>query len=355
MSDRAFELICEIEPPTRPDLTRVRHQIGVMSPDRRLVPDPGQPHRAGDGVQRRGRARGAGHGRPQHRLPELAGPQHAGLQRDLLTAAAYGVRRSCSSTATSRQSGGRTSELTVRAMIERDAGGVGGSGVSPERGRSRSASPPGCGRYRSGSAPPTSCSPRSASRWRPCCGGANASLDIPVYAGVMVLASAGMAPDWRPPIPDIDIPASLVDRRRARSRRRGGRGVRAGAGDPRLRRLRRGRTWCRSAGIGRSRPAWKACSERGAQFADVTSKRTAGSAVSRTCGYGRWRPASPRRAPPQRRPTVGRVSCWPSATASIMVRGGRSFWRNFHGGAALREGRSARANRKLARHAPHRL
>jgi hypothetical protein len=26
-----FEVICEVEPPTRPDLTRVRHQIGVLS------------------------------------------------------------------------------------------------------------------------------------------------------------------------------------------------------------------------------------------------------------------------------------------------------------------------------------
>ena len=28
---RPFELICEIEPATTPDLTRVRHQIGVLS------------------------------------------------------------------------------------------------------------------------------------------------------------------------------------------------------------------------------------------------------------------------------------------------------------------------------------
>ena len=30
MSDR-FELVCEVEPPTRPDLTKVRHQIGALS------------------------------------------------------------------------------------------------------------------------------------------------------------------------------------------------------------------------------------------------------------------------------------------------------------------------------------
>jgi hypothetical protein len=41
MADRRFELVCEIEPPTRPDLTRVRHQIGVLS----LVADSLAPHR----------------------------------------------------------------------------------------------------------------------------------------------------------------------------------------------------------------------------------------------------------------------------------------------------------------------
>ncbi len=30
VSDR-FEVVCEVEPPTRPDLMHVRHQIGVLS------------------------------------------------------------------------------------------------------------------------------------------------------------------------------------------------------------------------------------------------------------------------------------------------------------------------------------
>jgi hypothetical protein len=29
MTNEWFAVVCEIEPPTRPDLTRVRHQIGV--------------------------------------------------------------------------------------------------------------------------------------------------------------------------------------------------------------------------------------------------------------------------------------------------------------------------------------
>ena len=38
---KRFEIICEIEPATRPDLTHVRHQIGVLSPvaSAFLIPD----------------------------------------------------------------------------------------------------------------------------------------------------------------------------------------------------------------------------------------------------------------------------------------------------------------------------
>ncbi len=41
MSGRPFEWICEIEPPTRPDLMHVRHQIGVLSKvaSAYLIPD----------------------------------------------------------------------------------------------------------------------------------------------------------------------------------------------------------------------------------------------------------------------------------------------------------------------------
>jgi methylenetetrahydrofolate reductase (NADPH) len=31
MGLRAFEIVCEIEPPVRPDLTHARHQIGVLT------------------------------------------------------------------------------------------------------------------------------------------------------------------------------------------------------------------------------------------------------------------------------------------------------------------------------------
>jgi methylenetetrahydrofolate reductase (NADPH) len=41
MAIASFEVISEIEPATRPDLTRVRHQVGVLAPvsDAFLIPD----------------------------------------------------------------------------------------------------------------------------------------------------------------------------------------------------------------------------------------------------------------------------------------------------------------------------
>src|SRR6185312_12168880 len=125
MPDRPFELICEIEPPTRPDLTRVRHQIGVMSPvaDSFLIPDNhiGRATVSSVAVAHEVQAMGAAgiaclNSRDRNVL---------GLQRDLLTAAAYGVRRFLFVYGDKPAVGGRTSELTVRAMVEQTRAAAG--------------------------------------------------------------------------------------------------------------------------------------------------------------------------------------------------------------------------------------
>src|ERR1700709_1014564 len=90
MGDR-FELVCEVEPPTRPDLKRVRHQIGVMSKiaSAFLIPD-----------NHIGRATVSSIA-VAHEVAQMGGRSLAcltardrnllGFRRDLLTAAAYGV------------------------------------------------------------------------------------------------------------------------------------------------------------------------------------------------------------------------------------------------------------------------
>ena len=91
MERSGFELICEIQPPTRPELMAVRHQIGVMSRVAAafLVPDNhlGRATISSVAVAREvdqmgGRSVACLHARDRNLL---------GLRRDLLTAAAYGV------------------------------------------------------------------------------------------------------------------------------------------------------------------------------------------------------------------------------------------------------------------------
>ena len=86
-----FEVVCEIEPATRPDLTRVRHQIGVLSPvaSAFLIPDNhiGRATVSSIAVAHEvallgGRAIACLNARDRNLL---------GFRRDLLTAAAYGV------------------------------------------------------------------------------------------------------------------------------------------------------------------------------------------------------------------------------------------------------------------------
>jgi methylenetetrahydrofolate reductase (NADPH) len=210
MADRRFELVCEIEPPTRPDLTRVRHQIGVLSlvADSFLIPDNhiGRATVSSVAVAHEVQAMGArGIACLNSRDRNLLG-----FRRDLLTAAAYGVDRFLFVYGDKPTAGGRTSELTVRAMIGEARAAAGDSAFA------------GCPRFQvgvtSGLRPlpawkgqadfvfvQVSYSLESLLRWRDSVG-----ADVPVYAGVMVLASAGMARNLAARIPDIAIPDDLI-------------------------------------------------------------------------------------------------------------------------------------------------
>lgn len=207
----SFELICEIEPPTRPDLMRVRHQIGVLSAvaDSFLIPDNhiGRATVSSVAVAHEVQAMGArGIACLNSRDRNLLG-----LRRDLLTAAAYGVDRFLFVYGDKPTAGQRTSELTVRTMIDEARGAAGDPAFA------------GCAPFSvgvtSGLRPvpawkaaadfvlvQVSFSVEALLRWRE-----SAGLRVPVYAGVMVLASAGMARSLAAAIPDIEIPGRLVD------------------------------------------------------------------------------------------------------------------------------------------------
>jgi 5,10-methylenetetrahydrofolate reductase len=212
MTNQPFQVVCEIEPPTRPDLMHVRHQIGTLSKvaDTFLIPDNHLGRATVSSVA------------VAHEVEAMGGRSIAclnsrdrnllGFRRDLLTAASYHVDQFLFVYGDKPNSGGRTGELTVRAMMDE----VRALPADP----AFAAVPP----FRVGAAAglrPLPAWKRSADflfaqvsfsldellQWRE----AN-PVDIPVYAGVMVLASESHAQRLAAAIPDIAIPAELVHR-----------------------------------------------------------------------------------------------------------------------------------------------
>lgn len=211
MARRPFEVICEIEPPTRPDLRHVRHQIGVLTPvaSAFLIPDNHLGRATVSSVA------------VAHEVEAMGGRSVAclncrdrnvlGLRRDLLTAAAYGVDQFLCVYGDKPTAGGHTSGLTVRSMIEeiRTFGPA-----QPDLARPfRVGVVAGLGRFPSWKATAdfvflqVCFSLADLLRWWDVAG-----IDKPIYAGVMVVASAAMARRLAAQIPDISIPSELVER-----------------------------------------------------------------------------------------------------------------------------------------------
>ncbi len=210
MTATGFELICEIEPATTPDLKRVRHQIGVLSPVATafLIPDNHIGRATVSSVA------------VAHEVEAMGGRSIAclnardrnllGFRRDLLTAAAYGVDQFLFVYGDEPVAGARTSELTVQTMLA--------------EARAYAAGLPGGALMRFGVA--SGLRPLPAWKqeadflfvqigfsvddllaWR-----ARMEVPGPVYAGVIVVASPAMARNLVKEIPGLTIPAALVER-----------------------------------------------------------------------------------------------------------------------------------------------
>src|ERR1700735_3324762 len=118
MTIRPFQVICEIQPPTRPALMHGGHQIGTLAKvaGSFLIPDNHIGRATVSSVA------------VAHEVEAMGGRSIAclnsrdrnllGLRRDLLTAAAYGVDQFLFVYGDKPSSGGRTSDLTVRSMID---------------------------------------------------------------------------------------------------------------------------------------------------------------------------------------------------------------------------------------------
>jgi 5,10-methylenetetrahydrofolate reductase len=204
--DRPFELICEIEPATRADLTGVRHQIGVMSriASAFLIPDNhiGRASVSSIAVAHEvalmgGRAIACINARDRNRL---------GFERDLLTADAYGVNDFLFVYGDRPESGSRSDDLTVRLMLDlarqprpgrpaRRIGVAAGPGPLPAW---KAAADFVCVQVSYAIEPLLA--------WRE-----GLRFDGPVYAGVLVLASAAMARKLSADVPQLAVGQSVVD------------------------------------------------------------------------------------------------------------------------------------------------
>ncbi len=212
MATAGFELVCEIEPATRPDLKHVRHQIGVLSSiaGTFLIPDNHIGRATVSSVA------------VAHEVEEMGGRSIAclnardrnllGFQRDLLTAEAYGVDQFLLVRGDEPRVGGRTSQLTVRTMLTEARAFEPTLGLSGGR-RLRLGVATGLGdlpewkREADFLFVQAGFSLDALLRWRE-----RVQPPMAVYAGVIVLASSTMARSLAKTIPDIVIPPEVLDR-----------------------------------------------------------------------------------------------------------------------------------------------
>jgi methylenetetrahydrofolate reductase (NADPH) len=206
-----FEIVVEIEPATRPDLARVRRQVDTWSglADRFLVPDNHLGRATVSSIAVAHEVARAG-------VPTIAclnsrDRNRLGFRRDLLTAAAYGVRDLLCVFGDEPSSGGRTSDLTVRTMLE-EARGFGASptfaGHGPVRvGVTTRLTPlPGWKRDADFLFVQACFEPGRLLEWR-----RSLDFDGPVFAAVLVVSSAAMAKTLAEATAEITVPLPLLD------------------------------------------------------------------------------------------------------------------------------------------------
>jgi len=207
-----FTVLCEIEPPRKPDIDRVRDQIEVLNPvtDAFLIPDNHLGRATVSSVS------------VAHEVAYMGGRSIAclnardrnllGFRRDLLTAAAYGVDHFLFVYGDPPKEGRRTEDLSVRGMIDE----VRGFGTGPlfqgyPDFKIGTVTRPGrdiAWRARADFIfVQISFSLDRLIRWRH-----TVDFDGKMYAGVIVLASARMAQRIQASLPDIRIPQRIIDK-----------------------------------------------------------------------------------------------------------------------------------------------
>lgn len=207
-----FSILCEIEPPRRPDIEHVRVQIDELRDvaSAFLIPDNHLGRATVSSVA------------VAHEVAYMGSRSIAclnardrnllGFRRDLLTAASYGVDHFLFVYGDPPKEGRRTEDLTVRGMIDEVRSLTGGplfQGYSDFRiGTVAKPSRPLAWRTRADFIfVQISYSLERLIRWRE-----SLDFDGRVYVGVLVLASSRMARRVNASIPDIKIPQQIIDK-----------------------------------------------------------------------------------------------------------------------------------------------
>jgi methylenetetrahydrofolate reductase (NADPH) len=210
MTPSGFEMICEVEPATKPDLMHVRHQIGVMSQVATafLIPDNhiGRATVSSIAVAHEvalmgGRAIACLNARDRNQL---------GFRRDLLTAAAYGVDEFLFVYGDRPESGSRSDDLTVRTMLaeaRRFGASTKGSTTRWRLGVTSGLRPlPAFKRDADFLFAQVCFDVDALLEWR-----TTVDYSGPVYAGVMVIASGAQARKLSADIPQLAVPPAIIE------------------------------------------------------------------------------------------------------------------------------------------------
>jgi methylenetetrahydrofolate reductase (NADPH) len=204
---RKFEIICEVEPATRPDVMHVRHQIGVLSEvaSAFLIPDNhiGRATVSSIAVAHEvrlmgGRSIACMNARDRNVL---------GFQRDLLTAAAYGVDEFLFVYGDRPESGARSDDLTVRSMISEARAFAQRMEIGSIRlGAATGLRPvPSWKQEADFLLAQVTYSTDALLQWR-----SSVEFDGPIYAGVMVLPSPTMARKLSADVPQLAVPEAVI-------------------------------------------------------------------------------------------------------------------------------------------------
>jgi 5,10-methylenetetrahydrofolate reductase len=205
-----FEIICEVEPATRPDVMHVRHQIGVLSAvaSAFLIPDNhiGRATVSSIAVAHEvrlmgGRSIACINARDRNVL---------GFQRDLLTATAYGVDEFLFVYGDRPESGARSDDLTVRSMIAEARAFAERAEMthSLRIGAATGLRPvPGWKQGADFLLAQVTYSIDALLEWR-----SSVEFDGPIYAGVLVLPSPSMARKLSADVPQLKVPEAIIGR-----------------------------------------------------------------------------------------------------------------------------------------------